>query len=73
MIEIITTSHSSEFILYIPCSLTGCPTDTFSDLGIMLAVFEQPGMDHSKLRNESLLFCTNNLFLCDLSAGVGVR
>lgn len=37
--------------------------DIFLDLGVMLAVFEQPEMYHSKTRDQSMLFfSTNNFF-----------
>lgn len=61
-IEIIITSDSSGLCLYTLFSLTGSAIVTFSALGIMLAVFEQPEMDYSKTRAESIWFSTNNFF-----------
>lgn len=63
MIGIIITSHSSGFFLYIFFSLIGSSIDIFSDLGIMLSVFEQPEMDHSKTRDQSMLFSKNIFYV----------
>lgn len=46
--------HQGFFFTYFPC-LMEYFIDIFSDLGIMLAVFEQPDLDHSKTRAESIM------------------
>lgn len=64
MIDIIVASHPSGIFLYILFPLTEYFIDVFSDLGIMLSVFEQPDLDHSKTRADSMIGITVCMYVC---------